>query len=132
MQEVRHALVRNSYAPDFKRLFSGKHTTAIPDSVAGWTAFLDVAVQPTSPGALTGTSLERVWLLQRGLPVTRLKVVGGIRIEGSWLGSKEVLPKIAAHGMKACGPNPAWQSRTVVGQTSDGLWSLPMLIWSAQ
>jgi hypothetical protein len=122
---TRHALVRADLIQEFARRFSTKNTIVAAHAISGWTALLEVAVTPTEPGTLNGTSLQRVWALQRGIPITRLKAVGGIRIEGGWLGSKEVLPRIESHG-----DGELWLRREGFGElaldrAADGLWSLP-------
>jgi hypothetical protein len=126
VHNVCHALVRNDLVWEFKRRFSIHKTSIVAGCVEGWTALLDVAVTPVAPGDLDGTPLERVWSIQRGIPVTRLKVVGGIRVEGGWLGSKESLPRIKANGQGDVFLRAEADQDRALTKSADGLWSLPV------
>lgn len=120
--EVRHALVKEDLANAFAAQFETKGT---PSVVEGWSTFMDVDVQHVAPRQLEGTALARVWSLQKGVPPTNIRLRGGIRIEGAWLGSKEVLPRVTAQG-----EGELWlvhQDGTEVALTAagDGTWGFP-------
>lgn len=123
--EVRHALVRADLADAFAERFATTKTARLDAVVKGWSAFMDVDVQAVAPGQLAGTALAGVWSLQKGVPPTNIRLRDGIRIEGGWLGSREVLPRIAAQG-----GGDLWlvhEDGTEVALTAHGddTWSLP-------
>ena len=126
LREVRNVLVRDDLKTEFALRFARKSTTELSDVIAGWTVFLDVRIVPLEPSALAGTSLQGVWVLQRGVPPTRLRLVEGVRVEGGWLGSSEALPSVAAHG-----DGELWiqlkNSELPLTKARSGLWQFPKM-----
>jgi hypothetical protein len=93
--DVTVALIRSELLEDFLRIFArGANSTST--SYPGWVRVDGMDLHGVAIEELNGTSLARTWILQESLLPTCIRVVGGVRADDGWLGTREVLPHITA------------------------------------
>ena len=122
--EVVVALLRQSLVQDFLQL-TGTPPNAVENShYAGWRVVREPRLKTFTTEELAPTALARVWSLQRNLRPITLRWGDGVRVEGVWLGLREVLPRLRAPTAQSVGLETLDGFRPMQ-RDDDGKWRLP-------
>ncbi|KYG06937.1 hypothetical protein BE21_31975 [Sorangium cellulosum] len=122
--EVAIALVRKQTAADFLRVTGNRACSTRPSCYDGWIQVHDPRLRTLPFAELEGTPLSRTWILQQSLSATCSRLAGGIRVDGGWLGVREMLPRVVAPGASALalkGPEGNMPLTTI----DDDTWAFP-------
>jgi hypothetical protein len=121
--EVTAVLVRERLLPDFLRFF-GEGASTRTSSYAGWVQVHDPVLRAVPCEELDGSTLSRVWSLQKSLVPITIRIAGGIRADDGWLGAQEVLPHVIAPGASSVVLEGA-EGRDVLLERDSDVWRLP-------
>jgi hypothetical protein len=125
IESVHAALVREELVSELVRVLDARSARVKPAAYSGWVQVDEIELRRLPTEVLSTGKLARCWQLHEQSGTTYARLVGGVRVDGGWLGAREVLPRVVSIGarnvlMRAIGGNI---SR--LEQTGPGTWNLP-------
>ncbi len=113
------ALVRHDLVQGFIDAFGGEREASRVD---GWTEVTGCSVRPLDD---LPESLSRAVQLQRTMNPPTLRLVGGIKVPGGFLGFDGFLPRVRAPGVEDVKVRLSSEVELHCSQRADGDWTLP-------
>lgn len=95
---ARVALIRDDLLDEVRRRFGSQRWRSSAAHFGGWSLVRGFQLQLQSDEELSGTALDRCWLLRLSPTARSLRLVDGVSVEGSWLGFAPLLPALSAQG----------------------------------
>ncbi|WP_223620593.1 hypothetical protein [Lysobacter sp. ESA13C] len=121
--EATLVLVRQDLLSDFGRLVCPNGRVS-KSHYEGWVQVRCSSIPILSFAELSGTSLERAWILQESLAPVSIRLAGGVRADDGWLGVREVLPRVVAIGVSDMLMDGE-KGRETLEKVDESSWKLP-------
>jgi hypothetical protein len=119
------ALVRDSIRSGLAAVPGFAGSRSATSAYNGWSYLFGVKAQRLPSKTLEGTPLAHFWLLHESVSSKPVHAVNGVRVDGGWLGYREVLPDISVREAtsvrleKAGGPDSV-----SCRQSEDSTWTI--------